>query len=59
MHLNSGFLKFQLGNQVRELEKKNQNNTDITQICFETFDSFKVCYVLELRIFKNPIKKLI
>ena len=48
MHLNLGFLKFQLGNQVRE---RNQNNTNITQICFETFDSFKVCYVLELRIF--------
>ena len=51
MHLNWGFLKFQLGNEVTE---KNQNNTNTTQICFETLDSFEVSYDMYLtcRLFK-------
>ena len=35
MDLNWGFFKFQLGNRLR---KKNQNNPNTTQICFEAFN---------------------
>ena len=45
MYLNCGFLKIQLGNRLRE---KNQNNTNTTQICFETFNSFQVWYDMNL-----------
>ena len=57
------FFKFQLGNQFRE---KKSNNPNTTQICFETFNWFKVNlqFILslvwhepELGIFKIPIEK--
>ena len=45
MNLNWGFLKFQVGNRFRE---KNQYNTNTSQICFETFNSFQVWYEMYL-----------
>ena len=45
MNSNCGFLKFLFGNQFGE---KNQNNSDTTQICFESFNLFKVQYDIYL-----------
>ena len=56
MHLNWGFLKFQLGNQVREKIKITQIQHRFV-LKLSTYLKFGMTCIPELRIFKNPIEK--